>query len=58
MAWRDSALAGCQCPFGQPLVPTGLPGSVRIFSNHAVLAGAPLRNRTVDLLLTMHAGFV
>jgi hypothetical protein len=29
------------------------PGSV--FSNHGALAGAPLRNRTVDLLLTMQA---
>jgi hypothetical protein len=28
------------------------------FSNYTVLAGAPLRNRTVDLLLTMHASFV
>jgi hypothetical protein len=42
----------------QPLVPTGHRSPVRIFSNHTVLAGAPLRNRTVDLLLTMHAGFV
>jgi hypothetical protein len=47
------ALAGCQCPCGQPLVPTGLPGPVWFFSNHMVLAGAPLRNRTVDLLLTI-----
>jgi hypothetical protein len=28
------------------------------FSNHTILAGASLRNRTVDLLLTMHTGFV
>jgi hypothetical protein len=41
------------CPCGQPLVPAGLRSPVRIFSNHGVLAGAPLRNRTVDLLLTM-----
>ena len=47
------ALAGCQCLLRQPLVPTGPQNHVRIFSNHAVLAGAPLRNRTVDLLLTM-----
>ena len=47
-------LAGRQCgPCGQPLVPTGCRSPVRIFSNHGVLAGAPLRNRTVDLLLTM-----
>ncbi len=29
-----------------------------LFSNLASELGAPLRNRTVDLLLTMHAGFV
>jgi hypothetical protein len=53
MAWRDwrwrAACASC----GQPLVPTGPQSLIRIFSNHGVLAGAPLRNRTVDLLLTM-----
>ena len=38
---------------GQPLVPTGPQRPVRIFSNHTVLPGAPLRNRTVDLLLTI-----
>ena len=38
---------------GQPLVPTDPQSPALIFSNHAVLAGAPLRNRTVDLLLTM-----
>ena len=57
MAWRDwrwGASASC----GQPLVPTGPQGPARIFSNHMVLAGAPLRNRTVDLLLTMHTRFV
>ena len=43
----------CQAPCGQPLVPTGTQSLTRIFSNHSVLAGAPLRNRTVDLLLTM-----
>jgi hypothetical protein len=51
------ALAGRQRLFGQPLVPTGSQNRARIFSNYTVLAGAPLRNRTVDLLLTMHAGF-
>src|SRR5689334_2663695 len=40
-------------PCGQPLVPTGPPSPVRIFSNHTAPAGAPLRNRTVDLLLTI-----
>jgi hypothetical protein len=45
-------------PCGQPLVPTGPQSPVRIFSNYVVLAGAPLRNRTIDLLLTMHACFV
>ena len=43
---------------GQPLVPTAPQSRVQIFSNYTVLAGAPLRNRTVDLLLTMHTGFV
>jgi hypothetical protein len=38
---------------GQPLVPTAPQIRVQIFSNYIVLAGAPLRNRTVDLLLTM-----
>ena len=38
---------------GQPLVPTGPQSPVRIFSNHSVLAGAPLRIQTVDLLLTL-----
>src|SRR4029077_10601994 len=38
---------------GQPLVPTAPQSRVQIFSNYTVLAGAPLRNRTVDLLLTM-----
>ena len=37
--------------YGQPLVPTGPQRHRRDFSNHTVLAGAPLRNRTVDLLL-------
>ena len=45
-------------PCGQPLVPTGPQRTVQIFSNHIVLAGAPLRNRTIDLLLTLHAGSV
>jgi hypothetical protein len=40
-------------PCGRPLVPTGPQSAARIFSNHAILPGAPLRNRTVDLLLTM-----
>ena len=43
---------------GQPLVPTAPQSRVQIFSNYGVLAGAPLRNRTVDLLLTIHGGFV
>ena len=58
MAWRDWRWRAASASCRQPLVPTGLPGLARIFSNHTVLAGAPLRNRTVDLLLTMHAGFV
>ena len=53
MAWRDWRWRAASASCGQPLVPTGLPGPVWFFSNHAVLAGAPLRNRTVDLLLTM-----
>ena len=53
-AWPGGTGAGgLPVPLRQPLVPTGLPGPVRIFSNHAVLAGAPLRNRTIDLLLTI-----
>ena len=43
---------------GQPLVPTAPQSRVQIFSNYTVLAGAPLRNRTVDLLLTMQADTV
>ena len=53
MAWRDWRWRAARASLGQPLVPTGPQGPVRIFSNHGVLAGAPLRNRTVDLLLTM-----
>ena len=53
MAWRDWRWRAASASCRQPLVPTGLPGPARIFSNHTVLAGAPLRNRTVDLLLTM-----
>ena len=50
--WR----AGRSVPrCGQPLVPTGPQRPVRIFSNHTVLAGAPLRNRAVDLLLTIES---
>ena len=43
---------------GQPLVPTGTQRPAQIFSNHGVLAGTPLRNRTVDLLLTMQTDTV
>ena len=53
MAWRDWPWRAAGACCGQPLVPTGPQSLVRIFSNHGVLAGAPLRNRTVDLLLTM-----
>jgi hypothetical protein len=42
----------------QPLGPTSPQDLGQIFSNHSVLAGAPLRNRTVDLLLTMQADTV
>jgi hypothetical protein len=58
MAWRDWRWRTASASRGQPLVPTGPQSPGQIFSNHSVLAGAPLRNRTVDLLLTMHAGFV
>jgi hypothetical protein len=51
--WREVALAGLPVPCKQPLVPTGVHGIFELFSNKAHLAGAPLRNRTVDLLLTM-----
>jgi hypothetical protein len=53
IAWRDWRwrAAGASC--GQPLVPTGPQSRASVFSNHTVLAGAPLRNRTVDLLLTI-----
>ena len=58
IAWRDWRWRAASASCGQPLVPTGPQSPARIFSNHTVPAGAPLRNRTVDLLLTMHAGFV
>jgi hypothetical protein len=58
MAWRDWRCRAASASCGQPLVPTGPQDPARIFSNHTVLAGAPLRNRTVDLLLTMHDGSV
>ena len=58
MARRDWRWRAASTSCGQPLVPTGSQNPGRIFSNHTVLAGAPLRNRTVDLLLTMYAGFV
>ena len=52
-AWREWR-AGRPVPrCRQPLVPTGSQSRARIFSNNTVLAGAPLRNRTVDLLLTI-----
>ena len=51
------ALAGCQCPCGQPLVPTGIRDLFESF-RISTSTRAPLRNRTVDLLLTMHADFV
>ena len=43
-------------PCGEPLVPTGPQIPVLVFSNHAVLAGAPLRNRTVDLRIRDKTG--
>jgi len=49
---------GLPVPCGQPLVPTSSPNLLELFSNNIVLAGAPLRNRTVDLLLTMQADTV
>ena len=48
----------CQGASRQPLGPTGPRSPGQFFSNHSVLAGAPLRNRTVDLLLTMQYGTV
>jgi hypothetical protein len=53
-AWpgASGALAAA-VPSGQPLVPTDPQSPVRDFSKHSVLPGAPLRNRTVDLLLTI-----
>ena len=48
---KSPAVSQSRC--GQPLVPTGPRSLVQIFSNNSVLAGAPLRNRTVDLLLTI-----
>jgi hypothetical protein len=58
MAWRDWRWRAASASCRQPLVPTGPKNPARIFSNYIVLSGAPLRNRTVDLLLTMYAGFV
>jgi hypothetical protein len=52
-AWRDWRWRAADASCRRPLVPTGPPGPARIFSNHIILAGAPLRNRTVDLLLTI-----
>jgi hypothetical protein len=43
-AWLRLDETGHQYPCGQPLVPTGPPGLCPDFSNHAILAGAPLRN--------------
>ena len=39
MAWRDWRWRAASASCRQPLVPTGLPGLARIFSNHTVLAG-------------------
>ncbi len=53
VALADLPVTADSAPCGQPLVPTGTQNLVRIFSNKGILPGAPLRNRTVDLLLTM-----
>jgi hypothetical protein len=53
VALADLPVTADSAPCGQPLVPTGTQSLVRIFSNKGILPGAPLRNRTVDLLLTM-----
>jgi hypothetical protein len=47
------ALAGCHCLLRAAVSPHRPSGPCLVFSNYTVLAGAPLRNRTVDLLLTM-----
>jgi hypothetical protein len=53
------ALAGCQCRLRAAVSPhrffRALSG---FFSNHTVLAGVSLQNRTVDLLLNRPDGFV
>lgn len=55
MAWRDWRWRAACPSCGEPLVPTGPQSPVRIFSNHAVLAGAPLRNRTVVFAMKARA---
>ena len=39
VALADLPVTADSAPCGQPLVPTGLPGPARIFSNYTVLAG-------------------
>jgi hypothetical protein len=53
LAWRDRRWRAANASCGKPLVPTSPQSLAKIFSNHSVLAGVPLRDRTVDLLLTM-----
>jgi hypothetical protein len=48
----------CQNTGSRPLDPIGPQSPGQIFPNYSLLAGAPLRNRTVDLLLTMQADTV
>ena len=58
-AWHGGSGAGWPpVLYWQPLVPTGTLSLSELFSIKAFSAGAPLRNRTVDLLLTVHAGSV
>ena len=53
MAWRDWRWRAANASCREPLVPTGPQSPALIFSNYTILAGVPLRNRTVDLLLTI-----
>ena len=58
VSW-ERRLAGRSIPRSEPLVPTGtLVTRASFFLIMSPSWRDPLRNRTVDLLLTMHGGFV
>lgn len=57
MAWRDWRWRAASASSVQPLVPTGAHDPFESFRIRSPTR-APLWNRTVDLLLSMHASFV